>query len=373
MSFDGEDYYEILGVPRNASKEEIKRAYRRLALKYHPDRNKSPEAEEMFKKISEAYAVLSDDEKRRIYDMYGKAGLQGQYTSSEDIFRGSRSVFEEIFRDLGFGDFESIFERFFGGFGWRPREREPRASLVDVEVSLEEVFNGAEKRIELRLRDVCRSCGGTGAEPGGLETCPACGGSGRKVTQRSVGFAFFTTVTVCDRCGGSGKMVKKRCKACRGLGYVEDVEPIVFTVPKGVEDGEVIVLRGKGDLDPDAGRRGDLHIRFRVKPHHVFKRDGDNLILEIPVSPSEAVVGRRIRFKTLDGYEEIKLSLSNLQQPIVLRGRGMPRRRGGRGDLLVYFKVKIPDKLTGEQRRIYETLAEVEALQMDEERRKLLG
>lgn len=373
MPFNGEDYYEILGVPRNASKEEIKRAYRRLALKYHPDRNKSPEAEEMFKKISEAYAVLSDDEKRRIYDMYGKAGLQGQYAGAEDIFRGSRSVFEEIFRDLGFGDFESIFERFFGGFGWRPREREPIASLVDVEVTLEEVFHGGEKRIDLRLRDVCRSCGGTGAEAGGLEVCPTCGGSGKKVTQRNVGFAFFTTVTVCNTCGGSGKVVKRRCNVCGGRGYVEVVDSISFPIPRGVEEGEVIVLRGRGDLDPEAGRRGDLHIRFKIKPHPVFRREGSDLVLEIPVSPSEAVVGRKIRFRTLDGYEEVKLNPNSIHQPIILRGRGMPRRNGGRGDLLVYLRIKIPDKLTKEQRRIYGELASIEAGQMDEERRKLLS
>ena len=370
MSFDSEDYYEILGVPRNATKEEIKRAYRRLALKYHPDRNKSPEAEEMFKKISEAYAVLSDDEKRRIYDMYGKAGLQGQYARTEDIFRDSRSIFEEIFKDLGFGDFESIFERFFGGFRWR---REPQPSLLELEIPLEEAFHGGEKSIDIRIRDRCSECRGSGAEPGGMEICKTCNGTGRKVVQRTFGFAYFTTVTTCDSCKGIGKIVKKRCRVCNGSGIIDKYDKITFRIPRGVEDGDEVILRGKGALDPDMNMRGDLHIRFRIRPHRLFKRVGDNLVVEVPVSPSEIIAGRKIKVKTLDGEAEIKLSAKNYLEPIILKGRGMPRKEGGRGDLEIHLRVKLPDNISGEHRRLYEHLLELESRQMDEERQRIFG
>ena len=370
MSYDSEDYYEILGVPRNATKEEIKRAYRRLALKYHPDRNKSPEAEEKFKKISEAYAVLSDDEKRRLYDMYGKAGLQGQY-SQEDIFRTTRFDFEEILRDLGFGDFESFFERFFGGFG-RTR-REPTATLVEVEVSLEEAFHGCEKTIHIPMRVPCHRCGGSGAEPGWVEKCPTCGGSGQRVSHRQVAFAYFTTVTPCENCKGAGQVIRKKCNNCRGSGVLEIIERVTFTIPRGVDEGHIITLRSRGMLDPSTGVRGDLRIRVRMMPHKVFRRDGDKLIVELPVSPSEVATGRVVKLKTLDGVVDVKLSPNNYHKPIIIRGRGMPRIDGGRGDLEVRPRIQLPTPLSQEQKEFYEQLSSVEYGLMDELRDRIFS
>jgi molecular chaperone DnaJ len=230
MSENGKDYYEILGVPRNATKEEIKRAYRRLALQYHPDRNKSPDAEEKFKEISEAYAVLSDDEKRRLYDMYGRAGVSQRY-SQEDLFRSTWVDFDELFRDLGFGGFESIFERFFG-FGKGPRR--PAATYADLELTLQDVLKGVSKEVSITTPATCERCGGTGGEPGYVEKCSACNGSGRKVERVQTGFMYFTSVTTCGSCGGTGLRIKRRCTVCGGRGFVERVDRVRVEVPAGV-------------------------------------------------------------------------------------------------------------------------------------------
>ncbi|MEM3095584.1 MAG: J domain-containing protein [Nitrososphaerota archaeon] len=368
MEADGKDYYEILGVPRNASKEEIKRAYRRLALQYHPDRNKSPDAEEKFKEISEAYAVLSDDEKRRLYDMYGRAGVASSYTQ-EDLFRSMRFDFDELFRDLGFGDFETIFERFFG-FGRRGRESE--ATLVDVEISLEEAFRGGEKSLTLDFTDVCDRCGGSGGEPGWVDRCGVCNGSGQRVDRRQTGFMFFTTVTTCQACGGTGQTVRKRCGRCGGEGVVRKPTSLHFTIPRGVRDGDSVVLRGMGVIGRHVGRRGDLIIRLHVKPHPIFERVGDNLIVVIPVTASEVVSGRRITIPTLDGVLELKLSPELVGRPYIVKGRGMPKPDRGRGDLDIRIKLTLPHNLSPEVRAIYQKLLEYEGALMDDERRRLL-
>jgi molecular chaperone DnaJ len=367
MAADGKDYYEILGVPRNASKEEIKRAYRRLALQYHPDRNKSPDAEEKFKEISEAYAVLSDDEKRKLYDMYGRAGVTSSYTQ-EDLFRSIRFDFDELFRDLGFGDFDSIFERFFG-FGRRARE--PQPTFVEAEISLEDAFRGGEKSFTVDFHEVCDRCGGTGAEPGWVERCRVCNGSGQRVERRQAGFMFFTTVTTCQACGGAGQTVKKRCERCRGSGTVVKPTQVRFTIPRGIRDGESIVLKGMGMLDNSTRRRGDLIIRIHIKPHRVFERAGDNLVLVVPVAPSEVVSGRRITVPTLDGPLEVRLSPEIVGRPYIVRGRGMPRAERGRGDLEVRFKLVVPGHTSQEVRTLYQRLMDYESAMMDEERRKL--
>jgi len=367
MAADGEDYYETLGVPRNATTDEIKRAYRKLALQYHPDRNKSPGAEEKFKKISEAYAVLSDPEKRRIYDMYGTVGISGAYTS-EDLFRGVRIDLDEIFRDLGFGGFESIFERFFGG-GRRPRE--PAQTVADVEVTLEEAFNGTRKTLSIPHREVCRNCGGTGAEPGGLVRCPVCGGTGQRVVRRQAGFAYFTTVSTCGECDGKGRTIKKRCKTCDGEGAVEKTESVTVSIPPGVEEGMVLTLREMGMTDSRVGKRGDLLVRVHVSEHKFFRREGDRLIAEVPVSPSELATGRQITVPTLDGSAEVKLAPNSHLNPIFIRGKGMPRLGGGRGDLEVRLRVSIPTPIKERQKEAYQQLSSVEYQLMDQEREKI--
>jgi molecular chaperone DnaJ len=362
MSRDGKkDYYEILGVPRNATKEEIKRAYRRLVLQYHPDRNKSPEAEEKFKEISEAYAVLSDDEKRRIYDMYGHAGLSGTYTS-EEVFRSSGSYFDEIFKDLGLGSFESIFERFFRDFGFgRPR----REIVVDVEVTLEEAFHGATKVISLPVQSICESCNGTGAEPGGIKECSSCGGSGQIVNTRRLGQMIYTVSMTCSKCGGTGKIKIKPCKICNGTGYVTKPERITVEIPRGVYDGALLRIGGIKKLD------ADLIVRTRLlKKENFYVRDGD-LYVKIPLMPSEAVLGTEIKFRSIDGEVRFKVHPGDgFKDKIVLKGRGMWRPSGERGDLIIKLVI-VPPRRIENVKKLYEQISRYEHEEAEDLRRRL--
>lgn len=360
------DYYEILGVPRNATKEEIKRAYRRLALQYHPDRNKSPDAEEKFKEISEAYAVLSDDEKRRIYDMYGHEGLSGAYTH-EDIFRTSTFDFDEIFRDLGF-DLDSIFERFFGVRRGPPKGRDV---IMNLEITLEEAFNGAEKLVSVPVSEVCSACGGSGAAPGGLKVCRACGGTGQKVDRRQTPFGFFTSVTTCPACGGSGKFVEKKCPTCKGSGYVNTVKNISVRVPRGADEDLVLRVPGMGERY-SGGQPGDLLLVVKLKPHKIFTRKGDDLYMDLPVSVSELVLGTKVTVPTLDGKVDVSIPSGTPPGHIItIKGRGMPSMKGGRGDLRIRLKVVMPKKLSHEHKRLYEQLYSLERYLVEEERRAL--
>ncbi len=363
------DYYEILGVPRNATKEEIKRAYRRLALQYHPDRNKSPDAEEKFKEISEAYAVLIDDEKRKLYDMYGRAGVSQTY-STEDLFRSTWFDFDELFRDLGFGGFESIFERFFG-FG--RRQRQPTPTYVEAEVPLRTVFKGGSIEVPITITETCSRCNGSGGEPGSVEKCKFCDGTGQKVESVQKGFMYFTSVTTCSRCGGSGIFVKKACGLCHGKRLVEKVERIRVDVPAGVFNGDKIVLREKGMFDAAVGKRGDLIISLRVNPGQNFRLDGDRLIMYLPVSPSEVAAGREITVPTFDGILKIKLRRENLEVPITFKNRGLPLRNGSRGDLEVRLRLVFPKYLSPEHLRLYGEILPLESHYMDEERRRLFS
>ncbi|MCS7136131.1 MAG: molecular chaperone DnaJ [Nitrososphaerota archaeon] len=365
-SREKKDYYEILGVPRNATKEEIKRAYRKLALQYHPDRNKSPDAEEKFKEISEAYAVLSDDEKRRIYDMYGHAGLSGAYTQ-EDIFRTSTFDFDEIFRDLGF-DIDSIFERFFGIRRGPPKGRDV---VMNLEISLEEAFNGVEKVVSVPVSEICSTCGGSGAAPGGLKTCRVCGGTGRKVDSRQTSFGFFTSVTTCPACGGSGRFIEKKCSTCKGSGYVETTKNISIKIPRGADDDLVLRVPGMGERYA-GGQPGDLLLVVRVKPHRIFTRKGDDLYIDLPTSISELVLGSRVTIPTLDGKVEVNIPSGTPPGHIItIKGKGMPSMHGGRGDLKVRLKVVVPKKLSQEHRRLYEQLYDLERSLIEEERKLL--
>lgn len=351
------DYYKILGVSRDASKEEIKRAYRRLALKYHPDRNKSPDAEERFKEISEAYAVLSDDEKRRQYDMFGHEGIGARYRP-EDLFRDID--FEDIFRDLGFGSFDRIFDLLFGR---RPTAEHIRRGMdlrYDLEVTLEEVARGGTTILRIPRREECPKCKGTGAKPGtSKRACPKCGGTGRIEHTQTSGYATFVQITPCTFCQGSGYVIENPCQECKGTGSVTALRSIEVKVPPGVEDGSSLLLRGKGEPGLNGGPPGDLYVVIHVKPHPLFKRRGRDLIYEASINMVKAALGGAVEVPTLFG-NKIKVDIPpGTQTGDILRskGYGLPSVDGGRGDLLVRVKVETPTNLTPRAKQLLKELA----------------
>ncbi len=357
------DYYEVLGVSRNASKEEIKDAYRKLAMQFHPDRNKAPEAEEKFKEISEAYAVLSDDDKRQQYDTLGHAGFDQRYTP-EDIFRGAD--FESIFRDLGFGfgGFGDLFRTIFGGgFGGGFGERINRGQdlVYDLEITLEEAAKGTEKEILVPRTEKCEVCGGSGASPGTSPiTCPKCNGSGRVRNMRRSSFAMYVQVTPCSTCRGKGKIIETPCEKCRGTGLVKKRRKISVKIPEGIDEGYQLRLRGEGEMAPNGGEAGDLYVLVHVVPHKLFMRDGDDLWYVLVIGYPQAALGAEVSVPTLDGSATVKIKPgTQAGETIRLRGKGMPRFRGyGKGDLLVRVGVSVPEKLTSKQRALLEQLAE---------------
>lgn len=352
-----QDYYEILGIDRNASKSEIKKVYRKLALKYHPDKNKEAGAEEKFKEISEAYAVLYDDEKRRMYDQYGHAGIDQQF-SSEDIFRNAD--FGDIFRNMG--GFEDIFERFFGGsmgFGRRSSHRRRGADLrYDIEINLEDAYNGVETTIKVPRSETCDTCNGNGAKPGtNPKSCPSCGGSGQINVSRRTAFGMFTQVTTCNKCHGQGKFIEHRCPSCNGRGIIQKTRDIELKIPKGVDDGSQLRLAGEGE--GGSGGTGDLYIVIHIKKHRYFNRRGADLHILKDISFPEAAIGTKIDIETLDGsVEKLKIPEGTQNNDIfTIRGKGMPGLRGrGHGDLYVEMHVKTPKKLSRKAKKLLEEL-----------------
>ena len=351
------DYYEVLGVSKNSSAEEIKSQYRKLALKFHPDKNKSPEAAEHFKEISEAYAVLSDSEKRAIYDQYGHAGVEGKY-SSDDIFRGARVNFEDIFSGLG-GGFDSIFETIFGrggfgGFGGFGRQR--GADLIyEATITLEDVLKGKREEIDVQKNIDCDSCGGSGCAPGtSMKSCTVCNGQGQVRSTRSMGFSTFITVQPCNTCRGQGKVIEKPCNVCKGRGKRRGTKHLTFDIPAGVDNGDY-TIPGEGE-SVDNGINGDLIVRVRVIPHHKFKRDGADLFYDQNISVVDAALGTHIQVPTLDSTERISVKSGSQPNTIVkLKGKGLPRQgHRGRGDQYVRLVVNIPTKLSKLQKKILE-------------------
>ncbi|KYH38327.1 MAG: molecular chaperone DnaJ [Candidatus Bathyarchaeota archaeon B23] len=355
------DYYRILGVDRNATQEEIKRAFRRLALKYHPDRNKSPDAEERFKEISEAYAVLSDPEKRRQYDLFGYEGIQTRY-SPEDLF--NRTIFRDIFTEFGF-DFDDLFNRLFRDFAvtfqrGAPTPERGRDLETEVEVTLEQAAYGAEVEIDVPRMRRCPRCRGSGAEPDrGMVTCPSCGGTGRIEERRISGFTQMIRITACSRCGGRGVIPAEPCKGCGGLGLVERRARIRVRIPPGIEDGSSLVLRGEGDEGRYGGPPGDLFITVRVKPHPQLERRGLDIIYEAEVSFPKAALGGEIKVPTLRGERSVRIPPGTESGAVIrLRGLGV-RSPYGVGDQLVKIKIRVPKVLTPRQRELIEELARV--------------
>ncbi len=347
------DYYEILSVDRQADGETIKRAYRKLAMKYHPDRNPGDkEAEARFKEAAEAYEVLSDPKKRQLYDRYGHAGLRG--TSGHDFAH----------MDVGdiFSMFNDIFGESFGGGRRRGRGPSRGYSLeTQVEVSLEEVARGVEKEVTFTRQDVCETCAGSGAAKGSRPVaCDTCGGAGQ-VSQTGFG-GMFRMVSTCPACGGAGTVNRDPCKTCRGSGRQPRRRTISVKIPPGIHDGQAIRVPGEGEPGDRGGSRGDLHVVVRVKPHELFTREADHLILRMPISFTQAALGATVRVPTLNGEQELTIKPGTQHGELVtLRGHGLPNLRNGhRGDLAVLLEIEVPKRLTGEQERLLREFAETE-------------
>ena len=370
------DYYEILGVSRNASKDEIKQAYRRLAMQYHPDRvppERKKEAEEKFKEISEAYAVLSDDRKRAQYDQFGHAGIDSQYTY-EDLFRGVD--FSSIFEDLGFGT--SIFEDLFSEFGFfsprtrtrTTRGRKGRDLEFNMEIDFKEAVNGTTKSITFPSYEVCPRCSGTGARSGKLEVCPQCGGRGTVSMQK----AFFSLTTTCHRCRGTGKVILHPCSHCAGTGRVREQKKIEVKVPPGVDDGTVLRIGGKGEPGINGGPPGDLYLVIRVKPHPFFQRKGKDIYCRIPLTLQEAIFGGEVEVPTIDGKVKMKIPPGTQSGKIFrLRGKGVYDSRSSlKGDQLVEVYVEVPSHLTREEKKELESVIKSISDQAYPEKQKFL-
>ncbi len=359
---DKRDYYEVLGVDRSASQDDIKKAFRKLAFQHHPDRNKEPDAEEKFKEISEAYAVLSDPEKKRQYDMFGHAGISGRY-SAEDIFRGAN--LRDIFSEFGFGDdlLSRIFGGIFGGgFGFnfqQVRTGPRRGSDLEtrIEVTLEQAATGTEVEISLNRLKTCGRCGGNGAEPGtSLTTCPSCDGSGRIEQRTQSLFGQMIRVTTCPRCEGRGRTPETPCKTCGGNGLERGRARLNVKVPQGIEDGTQLILRGQGEDGPFGGPTGDLYVTVRVKPHPYLIRRGRDIIYEAEINFAQAALGTTISVPTLAGDKPLKVSPGTQSGDILrMRGDGIPSRLG-KGDQLVHVNVIVPKKLTKRQRELIREL-----------------
>jgi molecular chaperone DnaJ len=348
------DYYEVLGVEKAASKDQIKDAYRKLALQYHPDRNKDAGAEEKFKEISEAYAVLSDDQKRNQYDNLGHAGFDQQYTQ-EDIFRSTD--FDSVFRDMGFGDlFRSIFG---GGFGGYEQQNRGQDLAYDLEISLEEAAKGTEKDIQIPRTEHCDVCGGSGAAPGSsARICPTCQGQGKVQNMRKAGFAMYVQVTACPTCKGKGRIIETPCSNCHGTGVVRKRRTITVKIPPGVDEGHQRRLRGEGEAMANGGESGDLYVIIHVKQNPQFVREGDDLWHIAMINYPQAALGSEITVPTLDGPTTIKIHPgTQVGEVFTLKGKGMPRFRGyGRGDLNVRVGISVPEKLTASQKTLLEQL-----------------
>ncbi|MGD2201001.1 MAG: molecular chaperone DnaJ [Candidatus Bathyarchaeota archaeon] len=351
------DYYEVLGVERNSSQDDIKRAFRKLAFKYHPDRNKEEDAEERFKEISEAYAILSDPQKRQQYDAFGHDGIRGRY-STEDIFRGAN--FRDVFSEFGF-NVEDLFSRIFGGgfgFNFQQTRRGPRKGSdlqTRIEVTLEQAATGAEVEINLKRLKKCSRCGGNGAEPGtDLITCPKCNGKGRIEHRTQSLFGQLIRVVPCDQCDGRGRMPETKCKTCGGMGLEEGRSRLSVSVPRGIEDGTQLILRGQGEDGPFGGPPGNLYVMVRVKPHAQLIRKGRDLIYEAEINFPQAALGTSMQVPTLTGEKSLKIPPGTQSGTILrMRGEGMPSRFG-KGDQLVHVTVKVPEKLNRKQRELLE-------------------
>jgi molecular chaperone DnaJ len=350
ISMAKRDYYEILGVGKNATKEEIKKAYRKLSKKYHPDINKEPDAAEKFKEIKEAYEVLSDDQKRAHYDQFGHA-------DPNQGFGGFRSDDFDFGGFSGFGGFEDIFSTFFGG-GRRRDPNAPRAGAdlqYTMTLTFEEAAFGKETDIEIPREETCDTCHGTGAKPGTKkETCSYCHGTGQISTEQSTPFGRIVNRRTCPYCGGTGQYIKEKCTTCGGTGRVKKRKKIHVKIPAGIDDGQQLRVAGQGEPGINGGPPGDLYIVFHVEPHEFFERDGDDIYCEIPLTFAQAALGDEIEVPTLHGKVKLKIPAgTQTGTKFRLKGKGVPNVRGyGYGDQHVIVRVVTPTKLTEKQKQL---------------------
>lgn len=357
------DYYEVLGVERNASEDDIKKSYRKLALKYHPDRNPGDKsAEEKFKELGEAYEVLSDPQKKSAFDQFGHAAFDPRSRGFGGARGGARGggfhdpfeIFREVFGGGGMG---SIFDDFFGAEQRDPSGPQRGSDLrYDMEITFEEAALGAEKEVSLNKLAPCDSCHGSGAEAGSsTKTCPTCGGRGQVVTSRSI----FSIASTCPRCEGSGRVVEKPCRHCRGAGRVEKTSKVRIKIPPGVDTGTRLRSTGNGEGGQRGGPNGDLYVVLHVQSHEIFQRDGDDLLCELPVSFIQAALGAEIEVPTLGGKAQIRIPPGTQPGTVFrLKGKGVKNLQGyGYGDLHVRITVEVPTHLTAAQRTKLEEFA----------------
>ena len=351
------DYYEVLGVSRQASSDEIKKAYRKLAKKYHPDMNPGDkEAEARFKEINEAYEVLSDDQKRAAYDRYGHAAFDG--TGGGGGFSG--------FEGFGFGGLDDLFESFMGGFGrTRSRRNEPirgRDLQYSLEITFEEAAFGVTKEIPVTRLQTCNTCGGTGARPGtSVENCKRCSGTGQIRYSQATPFGQFVNVRTCDVCQGEGKVVTHPCETCHGKGRVSKNQRISINIPAGIDEGQTIPLRGEGESGLRGGPPGDLYVKIHIRPHEIFKREGYDVVCDVPISFTQAALGAEIDIPTIDGLMKFTIPEGTQTSTVFkIKGKGIKRLRSNtRGDQYIRVIVEVPVKLSQKQKDLLRQFAEI--------------
>ena len=374
------DYYEVLGVDKNSEKKDIKKAYRKLAMKYHPDVSEDPDSADKFKEISEAYAILSDEEKRSTYDQYGHAGMGG--FSQEDIYNNIN--FEDIFKGFsgfggnsgGSGGFENIFDLFGFGGGSRNGPRPGDDLAFNLNITLEEAAQGLEKDIDVSHEKICSHCHGSKAEPGtNPRTCPTCGGSGQVRHISNTPLGQFATIRPCNTCHGEGKIIETPCNKCRGKGIVREKSTVHIKIPPGVEDGNRIRVHGEGNAGERGGPPGDLYIMIGVKEHDLFKRDGSDLIYHMPISFVQASLGDTVEVPTLDNAVDLKIPAGTQSgTSFRMKGHGMPHMRwGGKGNLFVKVKVVTPKNLNSKQKELLREFASVSGDEIYTEGKGFLG
>ncbi len=349
---DKRDYYEVLGIQKGASEDEIKKAYRRQAKKYHPDLNPGDTtAEEKFKEVNEAYEVLSDSQKRARYDQYGHAGVDPNFGAGGGA--GGYGGFSDMDIDLG-----DIFSSFFGGGGRRSNPNAPRRGsdvAASVVLSFEESAKGCKKQVEVNLVETCSECGGNGAQKGtSPKTCPNCGGSGQVRRQQRTPFGVMQTQAACDRCRGTGRIIETPCSHCHGDGRVTVRRTIGVNIPAGINDGQSLMIRGKGNAGQNGGPAGDLQVRIAVRPHPLFERRGNDIYCDLPLTFVQASLGAEVQVPTLDGKEPFTIKEGTQPGELLkLKGKGFPDVQGRRtGDLVFRVTIEVPRNLNHEQKEL---------------------
>jgi len=352
------DYYKTLGLEKTATKEDIKKAFRKLAHKYHPDKKNGDE--QKFKEVNEAYRVLSDDKKRSEYDAYGRtfSGSGGQQGGGFGGFDFSDFQQAHGYEEFDLGD---IFGDFFGGTRAGSKTKRGRDIAIDMELSFEDSVFGVERSVLLNKASACETCKGSGAETGSKQiTCPACNGRGRMREARKSFFGTFTTESVCGQCHGSGEIPEKKCQQCKGTGVHKREQEIKVSIPAGIENGEMVRLSGMGEAVP-GGTAGDLYIKIHVQPDRNLKKQGDDLITELNIKLSDALLGSTYTVKTLDGDIDVKVPANTkIGETLRVKGKGVPKssNKKNRGDLLIKLKIEMPQKLSSQAKKLIEQLRE---------------